>query len=503
MKPKIDYFSSESLRHDLKGKTIRGGLATGIAQALRIVIGLGTIPALARLLQPEDFGLVAMVGFFTNFGAMFVDAGLSKATVQREDITKSQVNTLFWITTSLAISLALGVAAMSPLIGRFYGEPRLVPITLALTISYLLNGLTVQSQALLRRGMQFKSLAFADVFSQLIGQSAGIAWAWRYYQQPNDYWALVLIPLVIGSARLVIIWIACGWLPSKPGYDKTVWPMLWYGLNLSGGNFTNYFARNGDTAIIGWYWGDTPLGFYERAYKLLLYPLNLINGPLTSIAVPALSRLKTNPAGYRRFFRRGVQLSTSIFIPLVIASFVLAEPLVLTLLGSGWEESIPIFLALCPAALATATAPSSTWVYQSWGHTGLFFKFVLVNTFFTLLGFVIAVPFGTFWVAVSYSVVTCVLRVPYVFLCVRPTPLKPSDQFGPMVIPTVASIVAALAVYLAQTWWSDFELSFVQLIAGSSVFGATYMGSFGITPAGREYLREMISTFRPKKRTQA
>lgn len=499
MKRPIDYFSGDQLRKDLKGKTVRGGVVTGVAQCLRIFVGFATIPILARLLQPEDFGLVAMVGFFTNFAAMFVDSGLSKATIQREEITRSQVNTLFWTTVGLAGLLALIVAALSPVIAWIFSEPRLIAITLAMTISYLLSGFTVQPQALLLRGMQFQRLAFADVASQVLGQGAAIAWAWHYYKTPSDYWALVLAPIVTALARLIIVWTACGWTPSRPHYDASVWPMLRYGMNLSGGRFTNYFARNGDTAIIGWYWGEGVLGFYERAYKLLLYPLNLINGPLTSIAVPALSRLKNNPTGYRNFFRRGVQLSNFVFIPLVFSLFILAEPVVLTLLSPDWKESIPIFLALCPAALAQTTAPSSTWVYQSWGHTGLFFKFVLVNTFFTLLGFVIAVPFGTFWVAVSYSIVTCTLRIPYIYLCFRPTPLSVWDQFGPMIAPVLTSLVACAGVLLARPWWGAYQLPTVQLIAASILFASIYLGSYFLSTSGRSYLRDISSVLLSRK----
>lgn len=151
------YFSSQQLRAGLKGKTVRGGLYTAVSQVLVVLINLAAIPILARLLSPSDFGLVAMVSVFTGLAAMFVDAGLTMATVQREELTHQQVTNLFWLATALGLLIALFVAAASPLLAWFYDEPRLIAITIAMSAATFFSGLTIQHQTLLRRAMQSRT----------------------------------------------------------------------------------------------------------------------------------------------------------------------------------------------------------------------------------------------------------------------------------------------------------------------------------------------------------
>ena len=153
------HFRTDHLRDDLKGRSIRGGSITLAAQVMKSVVQMGSMMILARLLTPFDFGLIAMVMAVTAFANMFKDAGLSMATVQREDITHAQVSTLFWINVGLSVVITLVVAGLAPVLAWFYQEPRLTGITIALAGTFVFGGLTVQHQALLRRQMRFRELA--------------------------------------------------------------------------------------------------------------------------------------------------------------------------------------------------------------------------------------------------------------------------------------------------------------------------------------------------------
>ncbi len=209
----IDYFSSESLRRDLKGKTVRGGIVTAVAQGARIVISMATIPVLSRLLDPADFGLVAMVTVFTGLGGMFVDSGLSMATVQRNEITRQQVTNLFWLSTVFGLLVAVVVILLAPVVSWIYDEPKLTAIMRALSVSFVFSGLTLQGQALMRRGMQFTGLAASSMIALVSGQAVAIGWAWYYHGQPQDYWALILLPVVTAAVNMLCVWLQCQWLP--------------------------------------------------------------------------------------------------------------------------------------------------------------------------------------------------------------------------------------------------------------------------------------------------
>src|SRR5690606_19203223 len=166
------YFDTEHLTKHLRRRTMRGGAITVSSQGVKFALRLGSTAVLARLLTPADFGLIAMVTVVTGFVEMFKDAGLSMATIQRERITHAQVSTLFWINVALSALIMLLIAALAPAIAWFYGEPRLLPITLALSGTMIFGGLAVQHQALLRRQMQFGRLATIEITSMAAGIAA-------------------------------------------------------------------------------------------------------------------------------------------------------------------------------------------------------------------------------------------------------------------------------------------------------------------------------------------
>src|SRR6266550_1826372 len=151
------YFRTDHLLVNLKGRTISSGAVTISAQAAKFLLTLGSTMILARLLTPRDFGLVAMVTTVTSFLRVFKDAGLSIATVQREKITQAQVSNLFWINMGVSSLGSLMLAALAWVIARFYHNPGLIPIALLLSLTFIVNGSTVQHQALLKRQMRFKA----------------------------------------------------------------------------------------------------------------------------------------------------------------------------------------------------------------------------------------------------------------------------------------------------------------------------------------------------------
>jgi O-antigen/teichoic acid export membrane protein len=169
-----ELFDASSVTSNLKHRVVRGGAATIAGQAGARLIQLLSTMILARILVPEDFGLIAMILVVTGFIKLFQDLGLSMATVQRKDINHGQISTLFWITIVVGLLLAMLVAAMAPGLAWFYGEPKLVWLTVGLSGGFILSGFITQQTALLRRHMRLGTLAVVNVISLLIGDLVGI-----------------------------------------------------------------------------------------------------------------------------------------------------------------------------------------------------------------------------------------------------------------------------------------------------------------------------------------
>src|ERR1051325_1020097 len=148
---KEQYFRTDHLRENLGGRTARGGVVAISSQGLKFIITIAATSIMARLLTPADYGLIGMVAFVTGFVSMYKDLGLAAATIQKSEITSEQISTLFWVNLLLSLGITLFTAAISPLVAWFYGEPRLTLITLVTAVGFIISGLAVQHEALLRR----------------------------------------------------------------------------------------------------------------------------------------------------------------------------------------------------------------------------------------------------------------------------------------------------------------------------------------------------------------
>ncbi|TWT36714.1 Lipopolysaccharide biosynthesis protein WzxC [Posidoniimonas corsicana] len=496
MPRQVDYFCSDAIRQDLKGKTVRGGVVSGIGQVIRIAIGLAAVPILTRLLDPTAFGLLAMVAFFTNFAAMFVDAGMSMATVQRDQISHRQVTNLFWLSSALGLAIAVVVAALAPGIAWFYGEPRLTAITCALALSYLLSGLAVQHQALLRRAMQFKELAVANVASMAMAQVAAVGWAFRFRDTALDYWALVLIPLVSAAVRLVLLWWYCAWRPGWPAREAGTGGLVTFGANLTGFNFVNYFARNLDNLLIGWWWGGAALGFYDRAYRLMMIPLQQINSPLTGVVVPALSRLAGEPERYRRAYTWTMERILLIACPMMAYIGVAAPWVAVVYLGEDFAASGPILQWLSVAALWQTLSASVGWLFISQGRDREMLRWGCIHSLLVAGSFVAGAPFGAVGVAKAYALVFNLACLPLAFWMIgRSGQVRARDLVNLMWRVAPAPLAVALVtggVRLALPQAPPVRLLLISLGCAAVAWAIAVLS----TEVGRTAARELAASLR-------
>ena len=482
------FLNTDDLQESLKERSVQGGAFTVGAEGMKFVLQLGSTAVLARLLMPEHFGLLGMVVAVTGFVRMFKEAGLSIATVQREDITHEQVSTLFWLNAALSLGVAAVIAALSPAIAWFYGEPRLAGITLALAVVAFITGFGIQHNALLRRRMRFGRLAAIEVGSMAVGIAAAILAAWL----GAGYWALVLnmaVKRVIGTTAR---WVACGWRPGWPVRGSGVRELIAFGGNLTGGRVMNYAVRHVDDILLGVVWGPAALGFYQKAYGLLMQPIRRFNGPIGAVAVPALSRLQNQPEKFRETFVQAIRLVSAVSVPIVIFSLLDADHIVGLMLGSKWKPSIPIFRAMAPGAFSSALNVASGWVLLPLGLGEKQLRVSVYGGFVMIAAFVVGANWGALGMAVGFSCGVCLKRIPQLAYIYHGTSVRLRDLGRAIWIAALAAFVAASGVYLTSLLMRP-GVHIYQLIVDGVVFGMIYAGIWALIPTGREYIRLMVS----------
>jgi len=477
---------------DLPRRSVRSGAVVLVAQSASVGLGVASIAILGRLLTPDDFGVVAMAAAFVALIANFADNGLPQATVQREDINDEQINALFWINALVGAGAALaGVAAAWP-IAWFYDRPELVGVTAALAGSLVITGAAAQHQALLRRHMRFTSHSVIAVIATAAGLGAATAAALL----GAGYWALVIMAVSNALVRAIGNWIACPWRPSRPRRVAGLGPMIRFGAYLTGTSLAGTIARTTDRILIGRGLGGEAAGFYSNASRLILMPATQLNVPLTSVAIPVLSRLQDEPERFRAFYRRGVEAVAMTLCPLILVGLVAAEHLVPTFLGDQWTESVPILRALAPAALLGCFNVTTSWVYVPLGRSDRQFRWHVFRSICTVASYVIGLRWGAVGVATAFSIQAWLLRLPAVLYCLHGTFVRLTDVGSATWRIGVACVVATAVTAPLAISMRARDDHFVSLVILTAVVFTAYAMTVAVVPGGWSRLRALASTLR-------
>jgi PST family polysaccharide transporter len=485
-----EYFDTEHLTTTIASRTARGGMVTMVSHGLKFALSIGATAVLARLLSPHDYGLIGMVAVFTGFVSMFKDLGLSLATVQRAEISYEQISTLFWVNVALSAAITGVMIVLAPLIGWFYGEPRLVLITIATSAGFIFGGLAVQHEALLKRQMRFYALSVIAFLSMMIGYAVGIIFAWR----GAGYWSLVFSQLSLLASNVVGVWLLCRWRPGRPRRNTGVRSMLSFGGNVTGYALVNYVSKNCDNLIIGRMFGPQPLGLYSKAVQLLGLPTEQINEPLATVSIPALSRLAKTPERYRQAYLRIMEKVILLTMPAVTLMLATSDWLVRIILGSQWSDTARIFVFMGVAGLFQPLASTGGWLLVSQGRVRDMLRWSLINAPISILSIVAGLPWGVVGVAASWSLGRIFIANPLLFWFVgRSGPVRMVDFYRLLAPFTAASLVSLLACFMFRRF-VVIANPIIGFVACGAIVGLTTLLALALMPAGRKALVDIKSS---------
>jgi PST family polysaccharide transporter len=457
---------------DLRARTLRGGFAKICSQVANLSLRLGSLMVLARLLDPKDFGLVAMVTVVTGALNLFRDFGLSTVTVQRTSVTKQELSTLFWLNVLVGSVLSCIALAGAGPIAAFYHEPRLRAITLALAGVFLFNALGVQHSALLQRQMRFPTLAGIDTLSVTAGVAVGIVSALYGF----GYWALVAMTLTTPLVFSVAVWIAAAWLPGLPRRNAGMASMIRFGGTVTLNSVVVYIAYNLEKLLLGRFWGADALGIYGRAYQLVSLPTDNLNAAIGDVAVSALSRVKDDAPRLKSYFLKGYSLVVSITLPITITCVLFADDLILVVLGAKWSEAAPIFRALAPTILIFAMINPMWWLLVSKGLVGRSLRIALVLAPLVVTSYAIGLSYGPNGVAIAFSTTMTLWVIPHLAWCVHGTGVSLKDIGLAIIRPLLSAIVAAALAGVVVMFLPAGMPPLARLLIGVALLFAVFAG---------------------------
>jgi O-antigen/teichoic acid export membrane protein len=435
------YFEDHKASTDLGRRALRGGIVSVAMQYGNGVLQIIAAVVLARLLAPEDFGLFAIVTVLTSFAPMLINFGLGDATAQRSKITQSQISSLFWFSTALGFAVALVVAASSPLIAAIYREPRLAPIALCSAITFVLWGVSNLHLALLRRTMQFGTIAWIQFSSTLVGIVIAILMAlWGH-----GYWALVLRPITTAIGVALGAWFFCRWKPGWPVFDDEVKSMIRFGLHVVGFGVAYSVARTVDRIGLGLVYRPDVVGYYQNATALYENSIFSTLYQLHVVGSASLSKLQSDPAALRQKYETALSALAFFMMPAAAILSVTAEDVTVLLLGEKWQVAGSLLSIIALRGIFQVIEGSQGWLHLAIGRPDRWQNWGIVSLLVQIVAVLGGLPFGPTGVAAASVIAVALIAVPSIEYAGRPIGAGAAlvmRAVGPQLVGAISTVAA-------------------------------------------------------------
>lgn len=428
---------------DSERKALQGISWSGISQILRLLINFGITSILARLLQPGDFGLLAMVLVFTNFVIIFQDLGLGAAIVQKKDVTNEQLSSIYILNVICGIFLAIMLSFLAPFIANFYNEPRVSQVLVVLSTTFFISAFGIVQNALLIKELQFKYLAQIEIITSIISGILAICLAYMGY----GVWSLVWKQIFSSTFTTILLLKVSHWKPHISLNYAESRTLLKFGLNLVGFNFVNYFSRNLDNLIIGKFLGSSALGIYSLVYQIMLFPLSNVSSVIRKVMFPYLSNIEDNQNKVQITYLATVRYVALLTFPMMTGLAIVAPQFISIFYGSQWEKAVILIQVLSFVGLIQSISTLNDTIYQSKGRTDIQFYFGLICTIIIAASFIIGIRWNLEGLAIAYAFATLITSYPGFLIVFRLIGLNLNLFLSNIKSITIASMIMGVISY--------------------------------------------------------
>jgi PST family polysaccharide transporter len=474
------YFEENKPRAGLGRQSLHNGVAYVVARGANMFVQLGSTILLARLLSPRDYGLVAMVLALVGFAPMLIDLGTTDATVQKKKINQVDISALFWLKVTLASILVLLLVGASGTIASFYGEPALGDIAMVSSLLFITSALSSQHFALMRRSMQFRRMAMIDVSANVISSLIAIAMALTGW----GYWALVTKPIFTSALAAAGAWFSCPWLPGRPRLTLQAKEMVRFGAGITGFSMTDYLAQSADRVALGYFFGASPLGYFQNTVLLYNHILSLFTQGLHDVAVSSLCKLRDNIDQLKRSWTTALS-SLTFFSAFAFAGLaVTGQDFVTMLLGQKWEPAGPLVCIFAVRGIVHVVERSLGWLHVAAGRSDRLMRWGVFSALIQLGAVLAGIPFGVIGVAIAHTIATFFLVVPALVYAGRPLEISVTDVLravAPQVIAALLTVAIASTIqYLFLAKYSLLPRFLVSVIVCCVIYFVIAVGVFKV-----------------------
>lgn len=386
----------------LRDKTIKGVIWSAVerfaSQGVEFIFGI----LIARLLLPEDYGVIAMLNIFLAISRTFIDSGFETALIRKADRTETDFSTVFYFNIAVSAICYLILWIASPFIADFYDTPLLESVTKVVALNLIFNALAGIQSAKLSIEIDFKSRANVSLIHACVSGAVGLWLAFKGY----GVWALVAQSLSAAAVRTLTLWVIVRWKPRFEFSQKSFKELFSFGSKLLAAGLLNTIYNNIYSIVIGKFYSPSSLGVYSKANTLSQFPSSNVTGVFQSVLFPVLSSIQDDERRMLDVYKRFLRMSSFVVFPLMIGLAAVADPLIRVLLTDKWEGSIYLLQILCFSTIWAPVIAVNTNVLKVMGRSDYFLKVEIIKKIIGIVILCITIPMGLVPMCYGIAVVT-------------------------------------------------------------------------------------------------
>lgn len=488
--------------HDSRHVTVGSGVSSGVrwmgtGQVAGQIVRIAMMLVLTRLLTPAEFGIVALVTVVTGFFERVLgDTGTTAAVVREPTLDQGLASSVFWWNLTIGVATSAGFIALGAPIARILGEPSAANLVRVVGLMALVNAFGHVQRALLRRRLQFRSLAMVNFTNALGTAVATIGLAVAGWGE----WALVVGGLIGTFVSVALAWVVSSWRPSLIFARERLRRISTFSTNLSLQNLFGYISFAGDRFIIGRFIGTTELGYYGLANRLLRYPLQTSMQTYREVVFPTLARIQDDDRAVLRAYVRTVSGIAFLLLPFCLTLTAVAGPMVPALLGAEWVPATDVVAIMALVGALQSLAITTGSIYLAKARTDLSLRWQMFSSAVLMASYSIGAFWGVTGVAWGFLAGIALLTYPAFRIPLGLIGGRPADVARPIAPTLAASAAAAGGAFLTiQIVGRSGGGNWPQLLAGLGTAALVYGGYvLVVRPQAMRDLRSALARRRPK-----
>lgn len=481
------------MRMDSKEKSLKEKVFTGLiwtfgeriaSQGVSFILSI----ILARLLLPEEYGIVAMVMVFISIAEVFTTGGFGEALIQKRKTDEVDFSTMFYCTFFISILIYVFLFCMAPFIANFYSQVQIIKILRILGIKIVISSISTIQRAYVSKYMIFKRLFFSTLGGTIISGFAGIVMALRGW----GVWALVVQYLTNEIVNIVILFITVPWKPKYLFSIESAKELLKFGWKMVMANFINTIYNELRSLIIGKRYSSTDLAFYNKGNQIPSLAITNIDTAIGNVMFPAMTKA-SNRQQLKTIGRRAMKTTSYIIFPLMIGLIVIAKPLITIILTKKWVDSAIYMQILCVYWMTQPMQTTNWQMIKALGRSDICLKLEILKKAIGIILIVISMNYGVKMIAVSaavFGIISMIINiVPNKKLVGYSFVEQMKDVFPSLILAILMGMTMGIVeIFLKQIW----GLLIVQIIIGSFVY---IMLSIIFKIEAMDYLLQVIKKF--------